>query len=121
MMGAAVDAVAGQSDLTAKQAVLQVLVGKMGLGAEWAAANMSRLQGRVRSVVRRHEAMRKRKRDAQPGGAAAEEHPLLPQSEGGGGDKSSSSSDDDSSGDDIDVLASAAGVAAQHRNYLTAA
>ena len=78
-----------------------------------------------RSAVRRHEAMRKRKRDAQPGGAAAEEHPLLPQSEGGGGDrggdKSSSSSDDDSSGDDIDVLASAAGAAAQHRNYLTAA
>ena len=53
MMGAAVDAVAGQSDLTAKQAVLQVLVRKMGLGAEWAAANMSRLQGRVRSDVRR--------------------------------------------------------------------
>ena len=109
MMGAAVDAVAGQSGLTTKQAVLHVLVGKMGLGAEWAAANMSRLQNRVLSVVRR-QAERKRKRDAQPGGAAAKEKPLLPQSEGGGGDKSSSSSDDDSSGDD--VLASAAGAAA---------
>ena len=109
MMGAAVDAVAGQSGLTTKQAVLQILVGKMGLGIEWAAANMSRLQDRVGSAVRR-QAAGKIKRDAQPGGAAAEEEPLLPQSEGGGGDKSSSSSDDDSSGDD--VLASAAGAAA---------
>ena len=108
MMGAAVDAVAGQSGLTTKQAVLEILVGKMGLGAEWAAANMSRLQNRVLSVVRR-QAERKRKRDAQPGGAAAEEEPLLPQSEGGGGDKSSSSSDDDSSGGDIGALASTAG------------
>ena len=118
MMGAAVDAVAGQSGLTTKQAVLQILVGKMGLGIEWAAANMSRLQDRVGSAVRR-QAAGKRKRDAQPGGAAAEEEPLLPQSEGGGGDKISSSSDDNSSGDD--VLASAAGAAAKHRNYLTAA
>ena len=84
MMGAAVDAVAGQSGLTTKQAVLEILVGKMGLGAEWAAANMSRLQDRVGSAVRR-QAAGKRKRDAQPGGAAAEEEPLLPQSEGGGG------------------------------------
>ena len=56
MMGAAVDAVAGQSGLTTKQAVLQILVGKMGLGIEWAAANMSRLQDRVGSAVRRQAA-----------------------------------------------------------------
>ena len=43
MMGAAVDAVAGQSGLTAREAVLQVLVGNMGLGGEWATANMSKL------------------------------------------------------------------------------
>ena len=117
MMGAAVDAVAGQSGLTTKQAVLQILVGKMGLGIEWAAANMSRLQDRVGSAVRR-QAARKRKRDAQPGGAAAEEQALLSQP-----DKSSSSSDDDNSGGDIDALASTADAATQHRhrNYITAA
>ena len=43
MMGDAVDAVAGQSGLTAREAVLQVLVGNMGLGGEWATANMSKL------------------------------------------------------------------------------
>ena len=43
MMGDAVDAVAGQSGLTAREAVLQVLVGNMGLWGEWATANMSKL------------------------------------------------------------------------------